>query len=169
LVPVLRTPRFRLEPISLAHVEGMIGLHADRETLRYIGGGEPYSPEATTRMVEGMAHYARADGFGWFAVLDRSTRVFLGAAAVQHLDLDRRKPLELAWRVLPQHRGQGVATEAARELARFAFEDLDREAVYAVAKPENTASLRVMDKLGMRFVGLERHWGEDLPTYILRR
>lgn len=169
MVPVLRTARFRLEPISLAHVEGMIALHADRETLRYIGGGEAYPPEATTRMVEGMARYGRADGFGWFAVLKHGTGTFVGAAAVQHLDLDRRKPLELAWRVLPDHRGRGVATEAARELARFAFEDLDREAVYAVAKPGNTASLRVMEKLGMSFVGLERHWGANLPTYVLRR
>ena len=120
-------------------------------------------------MVEGMARYSRRDGFGWFALLDRPTRGFVGAAAVQHLDLDRRKPLELAWRMLPEHRGKGLATEAARELARFAFEDLERDAVYAVARPDNAASLKVMAKLGMSFVGLEHHWGEELPTYVLRR
>ena len=41
LVPVLRTARLRLEPISPAHVRGMIALHSDRETLRFIGDGEP--------------------------------------------------------------------------------------------------------------------------------
>jgi RimJ/RimL family protein N-acetyltransferase len=63
----------------------------------------------------------------------------------------------------------GDATEAAREIARFAFEDLGAAEVYAVAREANAASIRVMEKIGMKPAGVQRHWGEDLPTYVLTR
>jgi RimJ/RimL family protein N-acetyltransferase len=153
--------------MSEAHTEGMIALHADPEVLRHIGDGKPYPAEATARMVRGMAGRWPMEGFGWFALLEREGGGFVGAAALQHMDLNPRKPMELAWRVSPGCWGRGFATEAAAEIARFAFEDLEFQAAYAVARPANLASIRVMEKIGMTFVGVEHHWGEDLPTYRL--
>ena len=167
--PILLTPRLRLEPISASHAPGMIAMHADAEVLRYIGDGKPYPPEATRRMTAGMARRWELDGFGWFALLRRLDKAFVGAAAVQPMELIAGAPMEIAWRLSRKHWGRGYATEAAREIVRFTFEDLDKDAAYAVARPANLASLRVMEKLGMSFVGIEHHWGEDLPTYVVNR
>ena len=68
-----------------------------------------------------------------------------------------------------EHWGRGFATEGARECLRAGFADLGLPAIVAVADPRNFASLHVIDKLGMRYVGAERHYGADLATYVLDR
>jgi RimJ/RimL family protein N-acetyltransferase len=57
---------------------------------------------------------------------------------------------EIGWGLDPAHQGQGYATEAATELLRLCFEDLGVRRVTAGAFADNTASLRVMERLGMR-------------------
>ncbi len=51
------------------------------------------------------------------------------------------------------HHGQGYATEAARALLGYGFEELDLHRIIATCQPENPASYRVMEKLGMRREG----------------
>jgi len=63
---------------------------------------------------------------------------------------------EIGWALHPDHQGQGYVTEAVTELLRICFEDLGLRRVTAVAFADNTPSLRVMDKLGMRREALFR-------------
>ena len=72
---------------------------------------------------------------------------------------------ELGWVLHPQHHRQGYATEAAHALLRHAFETLRAHRVIATCQPENPASYRVMEKLGMRREGHFRkciHRGGEL-------
>ncbi|MDN4172317.1 GNAT family protein [Nocardioides sp. SOB77] len=57
---------------------------------------------------------------------------------------------ELGWVVHPEHTGRGYATEAAAEMLRICFEDLGLRRVTAACFAENTASWRIMERLGMR-------------------
>ena len=102
-----------------------------------------------------------------------------GAGGIQHLrqeadppaDLDilRSNPLEIGWRLHPDFWQQGLAGEAAARMASFAFEDLATTELLAVRDPDNAASARVMDRLRMRFRGLERWYGRSLATHVLGR
>jgi ribosomal-protein-alanine N-acetyltransferase len=66
--------------------------------------------------------------------------------------------------------GKGYATEAVRAAVRYAFEDAGIGHMVALAVPENTASRRVMEKLGMTFEGIkDRYYDADLAVYSLRR
>ena len=58
--------------------------------------------------------------------------------------------------------GKGLATEAATRALEFAFNERQMERVVAVAMPENAASLKVMEHLGMRYVGDSEHKGTTL-------
>jgi len=62
--------------------------------------------------------------------------------------------VEIAYAIAPSHQGQGLATFAAAELIRRAFADMRIRQVCAHTLPEQNASTRVLEKLGMRFVGL---------------
>jgi RimJ/RimL family protein N-acetyltransferase len=73
--------------------------------------------------------------------------------------------LEIGWRVRRDKRAQGIATEAARAMADFAFFRLRADVLYAVCDPENGASVSVMVKLGMRYRGLEDWYTRKLTTY----
>ncbi|BBH68337.1 N-acetyltransferase [Actinoplanes sp. OR16] len=57
---------------------------------------------------------------------------------------------ELGWVLHPEHAGHGYATEAVREVLRICFEDLGLRRVTATAFAANTASWRLMERLGMR-------------------
>ncbi len=57
---------------------------------------------------------------------------------------------EIGFAFHPDHHGHGYATEATTVLLRLAFEELGLHRVYGRAEPRNTASARVMEKLGMR-------------------
>src|SRR6059058_4815334 len=56
-------------------------------------------------------------------------------------------PLEIAWRLRRDRWGRGLASEAARAMAGFAFEALRANELYAVCNPANTASAQVMQRL----------------------
>ena len=57
--------------------------------------------------------------------------------------------VEIGWRLSASHWGRGLATEGAREVLRYAFEELGLEEVVSFTVPDNLRSRRVMEKLGM--------------------
>jgi RimJ/RimL family protein N-acetyltransferase len=57
---------------------------------------------------------------------------------------------EIGWSIHPDVQGRGLATEGARELLRLGFEELGLHRIFAGCDPRNAASLRVMERLGMR-------------------
>ena len=76
-----------------------------------------------------------------------------GGALVGHVSFGPwfgPKTHELGWAVAPPHQRHGYATEAARALLSYAFETAGLHRVIATCNPENTASVRVMEKLHMR-------------------
>jgi RimJ/RimL family protein N-acetyltransferase len=161
---ILETERLRLEPWAPAHLDGLGVLNADPRVMRYIGG-VPQTRAEVAAGIERQRGLWAANGFGWWSFLDRVTGDVLGAGCIQHLAHGAGNPLEIGWRLRPDRWGQGLASEAARAMAGFAFDRLDSPILIAVAVPENTASRRVMERLGMRYRGIE-HWYElDLATY----
>lgn len=66
-----------------------------------------------------------------------------------------------------RHWGKGFATEAANEMIRYAFGVVGVSCIYAVANPANQRSISVMQRLGMRSLGLQHHYGALTMTYAL--
>lgn len=167
---LLTTTRLRLEPFTEHHLGGLNTMNADPEVMRYLAG-RPETPDETRAMVERVMQRWREVGYSWWALIERDTDELVGAGAIQNLrreatllpDMDC--PLEIGWRLRRDRWGQGLAVEAARRMARFAFEDLDAPELLAVCDPANTASAKVMQRLGMQQAGVQRWYGKDLLTY----
>jgi len=58
--------------------------------------------------------------------------------------------VEIGYGILEEHRNNGYATEAAKAVIKFAFEKVGQNVLCAIVKPENTASRRVIEKLGFK-------------------
>lgn len=65
-------------------------------------------------------------------------------------DRARRTQAELGWTIDPACAGRGYATEAVAELLRICFEDLGLRRVTALCFADNTASWRLMERVGLR-------------------
>jgi hypothetical protein len=76
-------------------------------------------------------------------------------------------PLEIGWRLVPEHNGKGYATEAAKAIVDYAVERVGASYLVAVADPENIASQRVMKRLGMSYKAIERHYDTECVVYEL--
>jgi RimJ/RimL family protein N-acetyltransferase len=168
---ILTTSRLRLEPFSDAHLDGLNAMNSDPEVMRYLNGGRPETRDETWTVIERVKGRWAEFGFSWWSFLDRGSGELIGAGCVQHLRRDASPspdpacPLEIGWRLRRDRWGQGLATEAAVAMADFAFDTLRTDVLYAVCRPDNAASASVMQRLGMRYRGLETWYGLPMASY----
>jgi RimJ/RimL family protein N-acetyltransferase len=107
------------------------------------------------------------------AVVETATGRMVGELMLQLTDAESRQG-EIGWSLHPDAQGHGFATEAARELLRLGFEELGLHRIEAESDARNAASLRVMERLGMRqealFVEdefLKGEWTDSVVCAIL--
>jgi len=96
------------------------------------------------------AHFQQY-GFGLCAAelrMDHSFTGFIGLA-VPSFHAHFTPCVEIGWRLSADHWGQGLATEGARALVRYAFEQRGLDALVSFTVPANIRSRRIMEKLGM--------------------
>jgi RimJ/RimL family protein N-acetyltransferase len=177
-VPILRTTRLRLEPIAERHLDEIYEMDRRIEVMRYISG-EPATREQTEAWIQRVQRCWAAWGFSWWALIELSSGRVAGAGCIQHarreadlpddLDTLRSNPHEIGWRLHPDFWRKGLATEASLRMARFAFELLRARELIAVRHPENLASAGVMERLCMRYRGLETWYGELGATHVVSR
>lgn len=165
---ILATARLRFEPLDDSHFAGLQAMNADPEVMRWLGG-RPATPDETRAMIARVRMRWEAWGYGWWALLDAADGALVGAAGIQHLGFDRANPHEIGWRLRRARWGQGLATEVARAIVRHGFEVLGAPRLCAIRHPDNAASLRVMEKLGMRDAGLQCWNGEQVAVRELAR
>lgn len=167
---VLQTERLSLEPIRDEHLQALHAMNADPEVMRHISG-RPETLDETAAMVERVKRRWAEFGYSWWSFIERGSGVLVGAGAIQNLRRgaeplpDPACPLEIGWRLRRDRWHQGLASEAARAMAAFAFDALHAEELYAVCAPENAASAQVMKRLGMQDCGLQTWYGKSLATY----
>lgn len=167
---LLVTARLNLVPFRDEHVPALHAMNADPEVMRYISG-RPETLDETMAMVARVQRRWAEFGYAWWSFIDRDSGELVGAGAVQNLrrdpslEPDPASPLEIGWRLRRDHWHQGLATEAARAMAAFAFDTLHADELLAVCHPDNTASASVMKRLGMQDGGLQTWYAKQLATY----
>ncbi len=112
------------------------------------------------------AHWSR-HGFGMWALRDRGTGEFVGRGGLQRADAIDAASVEVAWAIVPERWGQGLATEMALKSVEVAFAQLDLAELIALTLPGNLASRRVMEKAGFQSDGEIEHVG--LAHVLYRR
>lgn len=153
---ILTSARLRLEPVCPGHYAGLRALNADPLVTRFIGG-KPETPEDTLAMIGRVQDRWQTAGYSWWSFIEQATGELVGAGCIQHLGHDPANADEIGWRLRPDRWGRGYATEAARRMAAFAFDDLGAQLLAAICDPRNTDSARVMQRLGMQYRG-EQTW-----------
>ena len=125
---------------------GVLGVPEVARWLLPAGRAQPHSEaECAARARAGAAHW-RAHGFGPWIVGEQGRTLACGGLGLRLLDGSAE--LELAWAVVPDAWGRGIATAIGHEALALAAARGAREAV-ALSRADNLASRRVMDKLGM--------------------
>jgi RimJ/RimL family protein N-acetyltransferase len=170
---ILTTERLRFEPFDERHLDGLQAMNRDPAVQRYLLG-RPETPAETLASIGRVKARWATLGYSWWALIEhdgsaRDNGELVGAGCIQHLGHDPANPHEIGWRLRRDRWGMGLASEAARELVRHGFEGLQAPLLCAIRHPDNVGSARVMDKLGMRYAGLQNWGGEEVAVHQLDR
>ena len=109
------------------------------------------SPDESDALVDrAQAHFDR-HGYGPFAAELLEDHSFIGFIGLSFPNFDApfMPAVEVGWRLAFDCWGRGLATEGARAVARYAFEELGLDGLVSFTVPGNLRSRRVMEKLGM--------------------
>lgn len=153
--PVL-TARMVLTPVGPGDVGDLVLLHGDPEVASWTG---PWTTAAVRAWAAGMAARWAADGVGKWMARDRSDGSLVGRGGFTRFDLDGESVLELGWAVRDARTGHGYPTELGRAGIGWAAEHEPDLPVVAFTEVHNRASRAVMERLGMRQVGIIRRPG----------
>ncbi len=161
----LETERMRLRHATRDDLDAWHEISRDAERAWY---GEPQSTvdETRAKLELRIAHQER-HGFSLWPVELKETGEVIGVAGLVHLQ--DGPEVEVGYRFLERHWGNGYATEAARAAVAFGFEELRLDRIVAVTLPDNHASRRVLEKCGLAFVGPTFVYGHPHVKYAIKR
>jgi [ribosomal protein S5]-alanine N-acetyltransferase len=146
----LETARLRGVPLQPGDFADLDAMHRDERVMATLGGVRTAS-ETRDWLARNLDHWQRW-GYGIWMWRDPEGR-FAGRAGIRHLAVDgsHSDEVELAWALMPEFWGRGLATEIARTLLRVGFDQLCLPSLVAFTLVDNRPSRRVMEKLGMAF------------------
>ena len=163
--PASRTETERLllripQPSDLGN---LAALFADPDVMRYVGNGQPADrTEAEKAVTSIIAHWHR-QGFGRWIVEEKASGEFVGYGGLRSLF----GTPEVVYHFAKAHWGKGFATELARASLSYGFDEHRFARIVALAKPDNAASIRVMEKLGMHFEMQTSYYGIEVVQYAI--
>lgn len=139
-------------------------MRSDPEVARYLYQGPLSEEETRSRLERNMGLTACAAEGDWLsaAAVERATGLTVGDVAF-HWVSERDRTAEVGFVFDPRHQGKGFATEAAGALLDWAFGSAGFHRVIGRTEARNTASARVLEKLGMRLEAhlVENEWVKD--------
>ena len=145
--PTLHTARLLLRPVTSTDADALFAMHSSAHVLRY-WDAPPWSDRARAeRFIEACQRMAD-EGSGARLAIDRVyDNAFVGWCSLTRWNPDYRSA-SMGYCLDGPAWGHGYATEAGRALLRWAFDTLDLNRVQAETDTRNTASARVLEKLG---------------------
>lgn len=169
-VPVVETARLRLRRHGLADFEPACAMWGDPAVTRHVGGRPFTREEVWARLMRYVGHWALL-GFGYWAVEERETGLFVGDAGFADFRREMDPPLadtpELGWVIAPAAQSQGYATEAALAATAWGDRHFGGASTVCLIHPENAASIRVAEKVG--YAAQRETTYKGYPTILFAR
>lgn len=157
---IAKTPRTVLKRFSTRDAQGFFELNADPEVMRYTGDRAFSSVAEARNFIRQYKHYDLY-GYGRWSIYQIGTKEYIGFCGLNYSSAD--EVVDLGFRFHRRFWGQGYATETGFAALRVGFSTYGLNKIVGRARAENTASLRVLEKLGMAF---EKEFIEDGAVWI---
>lgn len=173
---IIETPRLRLREFVEEDWPAVLAYQTDPRYLTYYPWTQRTEKDVRAFVAQFVAWQAAEPRIKFqLAVTLRDGGSLIGNCGIR-LPGAGVRAAETGFEIAPEHWGRGYATEAARAMAGFAFDELGLRRVWAECVPENVAVQRVLEKLGMRCVGRLRdtqwfkgRWWDTLLYSVLDR
>ena len=167
---ILETEQLRLRPWTLTDedVAAAFRIYGDPAVTGMMGQAPDAGPEVTRAGLDRVVgRYAEWPGMGFWAVEVRANGEIVGGAGIK--PLDGGPEIEVGYHLRCDAWGRGYATELARALVAYGFDRLGLDRIVGVARPDNLASRRILEKTGLVYLGTRRFYGMELAYYAIEQ
>jgi RimJ/RimL family protein N-acetyltransferase len=147
----IQTERLLLRPFAETDFDALLAIQSRADVARYLYWDPRTAAEVRETLdtkVRATAIIAEGDNLS-LAAVSRETGELIGDCSLLWTSAEHRQA-QIAFVFHPDHHGRGYATEAAAALLALAFDDLRAHRVFGRLEARNTASARVLERLGMR-------------------
>lgn len=163
---LIETPRLYLREFELSDARDMFELNSDKEVIKYTGDDHFSLESEALNFIKNYDHY-KTHGFGRWAVILKENNKFIGWNG---LKLNEDNDIDIGFRFFKEYWGRGFASESAKAVLDYGLNVLKIEYIVGRAAPENIASVRVLEKLGMKFIKQGScHGIEDARIYYISK
>ncbi len=157
---ILETERLTLRKITVDDAAFMLDLLSQPSFIQFIGDRGVRTLDDAREIIEEryLTAYERL-GFGIYLTLLRDTSIPIGICGlVKRNGLD---DVDIGYAFLPRYWSKGYASEAALAVLAYARGTLGMKRILGITTPDNTSSIRVLEKIGLKFERMIRLPGEN--------
>ncbi len=172
----IETERLVLRPLQPDDAAAVFRYRSDPEVYRY-QHWEPSSVSEVDEFIARMTTVEPDTPGTWYqvAICSRDTGQLIGDCGLR-FPIERDHEAEFGISLAPEFHGMGYATEAVEAVLEYLFETLDKHRVFGSIDPRNLASLRLMERMGLRreahfreSLWFKGEWADDVIYAMLRR
>ncbi len=161
---ILETDRLILRRLAPDDLDSLWALYTDPEIVRFIPDA-PRTYEETRREIDWHMHgWPERPELGLWATIYKETGAFIGRCGLLPWTIDGQAEVEVAYLIGRAYQGQGLATEAAQAILDYGFGTLGLSRLVCLIDAENLPSIRVVEKIGMRF---EKEGRDEIGSFQL--
>ena len=161
-IPTLETPHLILRPWRLEDADALFRILREPDILKYFPS-TTFTLEKTQGYINHQLTHWLEHGYGHWAVTLKEDDRMLGWNGLEYLpETDEN---EVAYLLSHHAWGCGYATEAAQAAVRYGFETSGLQTITGLVHPENSASIRVLEKCGLSFIDCKVYWGMEMRRY----
>ncbi|MCB9232525.1 MAG: GNAT family N-acetyltransferase [Bacteroidia bacterium] len=157
---ILKTQRTRLQETNLNDAAFYLELLNSPSWLHFIGDRKVHSLEDAENYIKNKIRPGYAEhGFGMYTVYLEEENIPVGVCGV--MKREELEQADIGFAMLPAFEGQGIITETALAIREYARNQLGIHTLWGITTHDNFASMRVMEKLGMKLIGNTRLDGDS--------
>jgi RimJ/RimL family protein N-acetyltransferase len=166
---ILETERLILRRLLPEDLDNLYALYRDEEIRRYFPDGTRTYEETKEELEWFLNGHPRHPELGLWATIYKPNGQFIGRCGLLPWTIEGRAEVEVAYLLAKDYWGQGLASEAARAIVSYAFEQLGLTRIICMMDPQNPASSRVAEKTGLHFERAMEDEGGPFLLYAIEK
>ncbi len=163
---ILETDRLFLREMEQSDFADLCEILQDEETM--YAYEHAFSNEEAREWLDRQLNRYKNDGFGLWAVIDKSSGEFLGQCGITRQDIGGEIVPEIGYLFKRKYWHKGYAAEAAQGCKKYAFDTLGFDRVYSIIRDNNYSSQKVAERNGMAVVKtfVKHYYNMDMPHLV---
>ncbi|MFV0387653.1 MAG: GNAT family N-acetyltransferase [Pyrinomonadaceae bacterium] len=163
----METPRLIHRPFTTEDIPRLVELRVNPDINKFIGGDEINTPEWIAKRLQWYLDTYEEFGFGMYAMIWKETGELIGWSGLQKFG--DSGDIDVGYGMSEEFWGRGIALETAEFWVKYTFTKTDLKKLVAVADVSNTASNKVLAKVGLIRVGETNHFGMHCYYYEMTK